>query len=136
MGNGKLGLCTKLQYLQPLTPTAQIDKPYVMAGINVMVAETDAEAEREFTSVKQMFADIGRGRRRQLQPPIDPGEVEGGGENPMLQISAVGSPETATRQMSEFVERTGAAARDRLADHEEGQGSIGSRSAGDRRASQ
>lgn len=89
-------------------PTAQIDKPYVMAGINVMVAETDAEAEREFTSVKQMFADIGRGRRRQLQPPIDPGEVEGGGENPMLQISAVGSPETATRQMSEFVERTGA----------------------------
>lgn len=89
-------------------PTAQIDKPYVMAGINVMVAETDEEAEREFTSVKQMFADIGRGRRRQLQPPIDPAEVEGGGENPMLQISAVGSPETATRQMSEFVERTGA----------------------------
>lgn len=88
-------------------PTAQIDKPYVMAGINVMVAETDEEAEREFTSVKQMFADIGRGRRRQLQPPIDPAEVEGG-ENPMLKISAVGSPETATRQMSEFVERTGA----------------------------
>ncbi|MGO1907187.1 MAG: LLM class flavin-dependent oxidoreductase, partial [Brevibacterium aurantiacum] len=89
-------------------PTAQIDKPYVMAGINVMVAETDAEAQREFTSVKQMFADIGRGRSRQLQPPIDPAELDGGGENPMLQVSAVGSPETATRQMSEFVERTGA----------------------------
>ena len=89
-------------------PTAQIDEPYVMAGINVMVAETDEEAQREFTSVKQMFADIGRGRRRQLQPPVDPHEVEGGGENPMLRISAVGSPETATRQMSEFVERTGA----------------------------
>ena len=89
-------------------PTAQIDKPYVMAGINVMVAETDDEAQREFTSVKQMFADIGSGRRRQLQPPVDPGELDSGGENPMLQISAVGSPETATRQMSEFVERTGA----------------------------
>lgn len=88
-------------------PTAQIDKPYVMAGINVMVAETDEEAQREFTSVRQMFADIGRGRRRRLQPPIDPQDVEGS-ENPMLQISAVGSPETATRQMSEFVERTGA----------------------------
>ena len=88
-------------------PTAQIDEPYVMAGINVMVAETDEEAEREFTPVRQMFADIGRGRRRQLQPPIDPNEVEGS-ENPMLRISAVGSPETATRQMSEFVERTGA----------------------------
>ena len=91
-------------------PTAQIDKPYVMAGINVMVAETDAEAQREFTSVKQMFADIGRGRRRRLQPPIDPAELaaQDAGENPMLQISAVGSPETATRQMAEFVERTGA----------------------------
>ncbi|MDN5635810.1 MAG: MsnO8 family LLM class oxidoreductase, partial [Brevibacterium sp.] len=89
-------------------PTAQIDKPYVMAGVNVMVAETDDEAQREFTSVKQMFADIGRGRRRQLQPPVDPGELDGGGENPMLTISAVGSPETATRQMSELIERTGA----------------------------
>ena len=91
-------------------PTAQIDKPYVMAGINVLVAETDEEAQREFTSVKQMFADIGRGRRRRLQPPIDPPELaaQDAGENPMLQISAVGSPETATRQMSEFVERTGA----------------------------
>jgi hypothetical protein len=26
MGNGKLGLCTMLQHVQPLTPTAQIDK--------------------------------------------------------------------------------------------------------------
>ncbi|AOP52180.1 MULTISPECIES: LLM class flavin-dependent oxidoreductase [Brevibacterium] len=89
-------------------PTAQIDKPYVMAGINVLVAETDEEAEREFTTVKQMFADIGRGRRRHLQPPVDPSELAGGGESPMLRISAVGSPETATRQLSEFVERTGA----------------------------
>lgn len=91
-------------------PTAQIDKPYVMAGINVMVAETDAEAQREFTPVRQMFADIGRGRSRQLQPPVDPAELaaQGAGENPMLQISAVGSPDTATAQMAEFVERTGA----------------------------
>ncbi|AZL08156.1 LLM class flavin-dependent oxidoreductase [Brevibacterium aurantiacum] len=89
-------------------PTAQIDKPYVMAGVNVLVAETDEEAEREFTTVKQMFADIGRGRRRHLQPPVDPSELAGGGESPMLRISAVGSPETATRQLSEFVERTGA----------------------------
>src|SRR5690625_612570 len=53
-------------------PTAQIDEPYVMAGINVMVADTDAEAARQFTSVQQMFNDLRTGRRRNLQPPLDP----------------------------------------------------------------
>ncbi|WP_209373306.1 LLM class flavin-dependent oxidoreductase [Brevibacterium renqingii] len=90
-------------------PTAQIDEPYVMAGINVMVADTDAEADRQFTSVQQMFADIGRGRSRGLQSPIDPADIAAqGGANPMLEISAVGSPDRATAQMAEFVERTGA----------------------------
>ncbi|MDN6379684.1 MAG: alkane 1-monooxygenase, partial [Brevibacterium aurantiacum] len=60
------------------------------------------------TTGKQRFAASGRGRRRHLQPPVDPSELAGGGESPMLRISAVGSPETATRQLSEFVERTGA----------------------------
>ena len=87
-------------------PTAQIDEPYVMAGINVMVADSDAEAEREFTSVGQMFADVSRGRSRKIQPPVDPAEARGL-DNPMLSIRAVGSPQTAVRQLTEFVERTG-----------------------------
>ncbi|GHD30513.1 alkane 1-monooxygenase [Nocardiopsis kunsanensis] len=88
-------------------PTAQIDEPYVLAGINVMVADSDAEAEREFTSVGQMFADVSRGRSRRIQPPVDPAEARGL-DNPMLSIKAVGSPQTAVRQLAEFVERTGA----------------------------
>ena len=90
-------------------PTAQIDEPYVMAGINVMVADTDAEAARQFTSVQQMFNDMRTGRRRNLQAPVDPAEIAAqGGTSPMLSISAVGSPDTATAQMAEFVQRTGA----------------------------
>jgi luciferase family oxidoreductase group 1 len=90
-------------------PTAQIEKPYVMAGINVMVADTDAEAARQFTSVQQMFNDMRSGRRRSLQPPVDPTEIAAqGGTSPMLQVNAVGSPDTATAQMAEFVQRTGA----------------------------
>lgn len=88
-------------------PTAQIEKPYVMAGINVLVAETDAEAEREFTTVAQMFSDTASGKRRRLQPPVDPADVPGL-TNPMLTIRAVGSPQTVNRQLTEFVERTGA----------------------------
>lgn len=88
-------------------PTASIDKPYVMAGINVMVAETDAEAEREFTVLQQMFNDIRSGQRRKIQPPVDPAQFAGGAPS-MLEISAVGSPETVKAQLEEFVKRTGA----------------------------
>lgn len=91
-------------------PTAQIDEPYVMAGINVMVADTDEDAEHQFTSLEQMFLDITQGRQRKIQPPVDPAELaqQGGGDNPMLRIKAVGTPQTAHRQLTEFVERTGA----------------------------
>ncbi len=88
------------------SPTAQIEAPHVMAGINVMVAETDAEAEREFTTVGQMFADLHGGQRRPLQPPVDPDSAPGL-DGPMLRIKAVGAPDTAAQQMEEFVARTG-----------------------------
>ncbi|HJC27884.1 MAG TPA: LLM class flavin-dependent oxidoreductase [Candidatus Dietzia intestinipullorum] len=91
-------------------PTAQIDKPYVMAGINVMVAEDDDEARRQFTTVEQMFLDIRSGQRRKLQPPVDPQSLAGqtGGASGMLSVSAVGAPDTVTAQMQEFVDRTDA----------------------------
>lgn len=91
-------------------PTAQIDEPYVMAGINVMVADTDAEAQREFTVVEQMFQDIQTGQRRLLQPPVDPDQLNGLGPdgNSMLRIKAVGEPQTVRTQLEAFVERTGA----------------------------
>ncbi|VXB50506.1 LLM class flavin-dependent oxidoreductase [Citricoccus sp. K5] len=91
-------------------PTAQINEPYVMAGINVMVAPTDQEAAREHTVIEQMFLDIQRGQRRKLQPPVDPDTLAGPGgeENPMLRIKAVGAPSMVKAQLEEFVERTGA----------------------------
>src|SRR3546814_420200 len=89
-------------------PTAQIDEPYVMAGINVMVADTDEAAEREFTVIQQMFLDIHRGQRRQIQPPVDPRTLAGSGRNPMLEIQAIGAPHTARKQLEEYVDRTAA----------------------------
>lgn len=86
-------------------PTAQIDKPYVMAGINVMVADTDEEAHRQFTTVEQMFLDIRNGRTRPIQPPVDPDSIP---RQDGLRIQAVGSPETAKQQLADFQERTGA----------------------------
>lgn len=92
----------------PDAPTAEIDKPYVMAGINVMVAETDDEAQREFTVVEQMFLDVQRGVMRKIQPPVDPESLDGvhGRNNPMLRIKAVGTQEKVTAELRVFVERT------------------------------
>ena len=42
-----------------------------MVGVNVVAAETDAEARRLFTRVQQAFTNLHRGRPRPLQPPID-----------------------------------------------------------------
>lgn len=91
-------------------PTAQLTEPYVMAGINVVVADTDEEAEREFTVVEQMFLDLQSGKRRKIQPPVDPETLGGQSERdqPMLRIKAVGAPRTVKAQLEEFVERTGA----------------------------
>lgn len=91
-------------------PTAQVDKPYVMAGINVMVAETDEKAAREFTVAEQMLLDVQRGISRKLQPPVAPENLasQGGGNSPVLRIKAVGSPQTVKAQLEEFVQRTGA----------------------------
>lgn len=88
-------------------PTAQIDEPYVMAGINVLAAETDEEARRQFTTLQQMFLDIRSGRQRKIQPPVDPSEFAGMSPS-MLEISAVGTPDKVAAQMAEFAERTGA----------------------------
>ena len=88
-------------------PTARIGKPQVMAGINVVVADTDEEAQRQFTTLQQMFLDLRAGRSRKIQPPVYPSEFAGS-TPAMLEISAVGSPATVKAQLEEFVERTDA----------------------------
>ena len=46
-------------------------RPYAMVGVNVIAADTDAEARRLFTSAQQSFTNLLRGTRGQLRPPID-----------------------------------------------------------------
>lgn len=96
-------------------PSRQQDRPYAMAGVNVVVADTDAEARRLFTSVQQQFAGILRGVRRRIQPPFEnaedietfwtPGERDRASE--MLRYSFVGSPETVRAGLRGFIGATG-----------------------------
>ena len=69
------------------------------SGVNVVAAETDAEARRLFTSLQQAFTNLRSGRPGPHPPPIDdidaywtPAEKAAGDD--MLRYAIVGSPET------------------------------------------
>lgn len=98
-------------YRQRFKPSAQADAPYVLTGLNIIAAETDAEAKRLATSQQMSFAGIFRGERAPMSPPIDdieaywtPHEKEQAGR--MLACSIVGGPETVRTGIAAFLERT------------------------------
>jgi luciferase family oxidoreductase group 1 len=43
-------------YRQNFRPSEQLERPHAMVGVNIIAADTDAEAQRLFTSVQQSFA--------------------------------------------------------------------------------
>ncbi|MEX0609305.1 MAG: LLM class flavin-dependent oxidoreductase [Balneolaceae bacterium] len=58
-------------YRTRFEPSRQLKKPYVMAGINVIAADTNEQAEFLSTSTKQMFVGVITGERKPLPPPVD-----------------------------------------------------------------
>jgi luciferase family oxidoreductase group 1 len=100
-------------YRQHFKPSAQLEKPHVMVGVNVFAADTDSEAGRLFTSLQQAFLGIIRGTRGGLGPPIESMQdqwspVEQAHVESMLRCSAVGSTETVRRQLTSLIAQTGA----------------------------
>lgn len=91
-------------------PTSQIDASYVMAGINVVVAPTDEEAEKIWTTTIQMMMDMQTGQQRKLQPSVNPEELGTEEQRNMMEamfsIKAVGSPETVRKKLEAFTEET------------------------------
>ncbi|MGB3414412.1 MAG: LLM class flavin-dependent oxidoreductase [Microbacteriaceae bacterium] len=99
-------------HFKPNSPTAQITEPYVALGVNVMVAETTAEAEYQFTTVEQMFAGINTGRRAPIPPPVHDLEAVIGDQlsalsRRSLSIKAVGDPASVVAQLEDYVSVTG-----------------------------
>ena len=58
-------------YRQRFRPSAQLATPYVMLGINVTAAETDAEAQYLFSSLQMSFLNMRSGRPGKLPPPVE-----------------------------------------------------------------
>ena len=57
-------------YRHQFQPSAYLDKPYVMLGLNVFAAETRQEAQLLFTSLQQAFINLRTGHPGQLPPPL------------------------------------------------------------------
>ena len=58
-------------YRSRFQPSEQLASPYVMLGLNVFAADTDAEARRLVTSLQQAFVNLRTGRPGRLPPPVD-----------------------------------------------------------------
>ena len=100
-------------YRRNFQPSAQLAKPHVIIGVNVVAAGTDAEARRLFTSLQQMFLGMIRGARTELPPPVETMDgrwstLEESHAQRMLRCSTVGSPETVAAELEALLDRTGA----------------------------
>jgi luciferase family oxidoreductase group 1 len=94
-------------------PSEQLDRPYVMLGVNVFAAGSDEEGRRLFTSLQQAFVNLRLGRPGRLPPPVPGygerlGPVERSILDQALACSIVGSPETVREGLDAFVAETGA----------------------------
>jgi alkanesulfonate monooxygenase SsuD/methylene tetrahydromethanopterin reductase-like flavin-dependent oxidoreductase (luciferase family) len=94
-------------YRQRFEPSAQLAEPYVMVGCNAIVADTEDEARRLFTTPQQQFT---RGR---LPPPVDDIEsfwspMEKAQASSMLAYSFYGSTESIKGKLAPLIEATGA----------------------------
>ena len=100
-------------YRQGFQPSAQLDRPYVMLGVNACAADTDEEAEFLFTSTQQAFVNLRTGRAGRLPPPLA-GYAEGLAPahrailDGVLSQAVVGGPETVRAGLTAFAERHGA----------------------------
>jgi luciferase family oxidoreductase group 1 len=100
-------------YRSSFRPSARLERPYVMLGVNVFAAESDAEAARLFTSLQQAFINLRTGRPGPLPPPVDDLErqllpMHRAMIAEMLSCTVVGSAETVRRGLRAFVDDTGA----------------------------
>lgn len=99
-------------YRSLFRPSEQLARPYLMLGVNVFAAETDAGARRLFSSLQQAFVNLRRGRPGPLPPPVEDFErelapLERAGLEQGLACSVVGSPERVRRGLEDFIARTG-----------------------------
>lgn len=98
-------------YRQNFRPSQHLARPYVMACVNVIAADTNEEAEWLATSFFQLATGIITGRRRALQPPVETmeglwGEYEEEAVRQMMKFTFIGDRKTVGSGLADFQQRT------------------------------
>ncbi|MNK65193.1 2,5-diketocamphane 1,2-monooxygenase [compost metagenome] len=99
-------------YRNNFKPSQFLSAPYVMACVNVVAADTDAEANRLATSVKRMFLGVITGKRELLKPAVNNidaywDQLEKEAVEQMLYYSFIGSTETIKGELNNFISKHG-----------------------------
>lgn len=98
-------------YKEEFQPSKVLSQPYTMAGVNVIVADRNDEAERISTSLYKRVISLLTGKRDYIQPPTDmTDELRAMQQHPsvqhMLKYTFVGDKETVKKQVQAFIEET------------------------------
>lgn len=99
-------------YYNNFEPSEFLESPYTMAGINIIAADTDEEAERISTSMIRMMLGVMTGKIDYMQPAMDmTQELRDIAAHPALQqmmkYSFAGSKETIRNKTEDFLKQTG-----------------------------
>jgi luciferase family oxidoreductase group 1 len=98
-------------YRKRFEPSDQLAQPYVMLGVNIVAADTDADARFLASSGRQSFASLRQGRPIELPPPSKEWERDPSYSHDLAvvtRVSFVGTPTTIAPQVQEFIARTAA----------------------------
>lgn len=97
-------------YREHFKPSEQLQKPYAMACVNVIAADSDEEGRRLATSFKKLFLGILTGKRAKLGPPEDPDDfmdpLEEAALQQMIRFSFAGGPEKIKMEIQRFIDVT------------------------------
>ena len=99
-------------YRAEFKPSEQLEEPHFIAAVNVLAADTDEEAERQFQARRRMLA---RALFSRPGRPLTDEDVEAVLAAPqsaqlesMMQYTATGQSDAVADYLAEFVDRTGA----------------------------
>ncbi|MFN2562929.1 MAG: LLM class flavin-dependent oxidoreductase [Jatrophihabitans sp.] len=98
-------------YRRDFRPSAQLDHPYVIAGVNVIAADTQADADEQFHKAKRArVRSLARPGRRLTDDEVDAvlSSPEGGQIEQMVVYSAVGTPPDVRDYLETFAKHADA----------------------------
>jgi len=100
-------------YRDKFRSSEQLHRPYLMVAVQVIAADTDAAAQRLFTTPQQRFLRLIRNQPVELLPPVDSMEplwrdIERAAVESKLREAIVGSSATVKAGLERLVRDTGA----------------------------